>query len=278
MGEKLKISVWEVLYASTTIFTPYKFLFFSNRGVWGLKRIVMSQTEVLAIWGAVTGTIGTVAGLLGLWLRFRQHGLDKTKLLCESSFGFNSPNQPLHKLTIRSIGRRPVTIDNIRYFITPRDWKQRLTKPWQHKNGRWLWHQEPKQKAKLGEGEKTEISISLPDGIAITEIYKVEVIDQAGKAWPVNWQGSSRLQKLATQDTLDELTKENDKRLVSATGYRLGEKFFLETKFNTKPGRTGIPCGRGFWFLDAQKYQEKLKSIKDVQFDKFLTGEIEELT
>lgn len=50
----------------------------------------MSQTEVLAIWGAVTGTIGTFAGLLGLWLRFRQHGLDKPKLLCESSFGFDS--------------------------------------------------------------------------------------------------------------------------------------------------------------------------------------------
>jgi len=59
----------------------------------------MSQTEVLAIWGAVT--TGTVVGLLGLWLRFRQHGLDKAKLLCESSFGFDSPNRSLHKLTVR---------------------------------------------------------------------------------------------------------------------------------------------------------------------------------
>jgi len=237
----------------------------------------MSQTEAIAIWGAVTGTIGTVAGLLGLWLRFRQHGLDKAKLLCESSFGFGSPNRSLHKLIIRSVGRRPVVIDNIRYFITPRDWKHRLTKSWQHKKGRWLWHQEPKQNEKLGEGEKTEIGISLPDGIAITEIYKVEVVDQMGKAWPVDWQTSSRLKKVATQETLDEVAKENAKRIVSATGYRLGEKFFLETKFNTKPGRTGIPCGRSFWFLDAKKYQEKLQDIKDVQFDKFLSGEIEEL-
>jgi len=36
LGEKLKISVWEVPYASTTILTPYKSLFFANRGVWGL--------------------------------------------------------------------------------------------------------------------------------------------------------------------------------------------------------------------------------------------------
>ncbi|HKL00359.1 MAG TPA: hypothetical protein VJ943_08895, partial [Desulfotignum sp.] len=45
----------------------------------------------------------------------------------------------------------------------------------------------------------------------------------------------------ATQETLDEITNENDKRIVSVAGYRLGEKFFLETKFNTKPGRTGVP-------------------------------------
>jgi len=37
-GEKLKIFVWEVLYASTTNLTPYKSLFFANRGVWGLTR------------------------------------------------------------------------------------------------------------------------------------------------------------------------------------------------------------------------------------------------
>ncbi|MEM5531001.1 hypothetical protein [Pseudoalteromonas arctica] len=238
----------------------------------------MSQTEVLAIWGAVTGTVGAVAGLLGLWLRFRQHGLDKAKLLCESSFGFDSPNRSLHKLTVRSIGRRPVAIDNIRYFITPRDWKQRLIKSWHHKKGRWLWHQEPKQKIKLGEGEKTEISISLPNGIAITEIYKVGVVDQAGKAWPVKWEASSRLQKVATQETLDEIAKENDKRVVSATGYRLGEKYFLETKFNTKPSRSGTPCGRSFWFLDEKKYQEKLQNIKDIQLDQFLSGDIEELS
>lgn len=237
----------------------------------------MSQTEVLALWGAVTGTIGTVAGLLGLWLRFRQHGLDKPKLLCESSFGFDSPNRSLHKLTIRSIGRRPVAIDNVRYFIMPRDWKQRLVNYWHYKNERWLWHQEPKEKVKLGEGEKTEISISLPDGIAITEIYKVEVVDQAGKSWPVNWKNKSSLKKIATQEILDEVAKENDKRVVTATGYRLGEKYFLETKFNTKPNRTGSPCGISFWFLDAKKYQEKLDNIKNVQLDQFLSGEVEEL-
>ncbi len=237
----------------------------------------MNQTEVLAIWGALTGTIGAVAGLFGLWLRFRQHGLDKPKLVCESSFGFDSPNRPKHMLTIRSVGRRPIVIDNIRYFITPRNWKQRITKLWQHKKGRWLSHQEPKQKTKLTEGEKTEIRISLPDGLDITEIYKVELVDQTGKAWPIKWQSHLRLQKIATQETLDDFSEENEKRIVGATGYRLGERYFLETNFNTKPGRTGVACGKRFWFFDLKKYQEKLNEIKDLQASKFLSGEIEEL-
>ncbi|MFP1888881.1 hypothetical protein ACLEE6_03100 [Lonsdalea quercina] len=237
----------------------------------------MSQTEALAIWGAVTGTIGTVAGLLGLWLRFRQHSLDKASLLCESSFGFDLPNHPIHKLIIRSIGRRPVVIDYIRYYLTPKDWKQRITKAWQHKKGRWLWHQETKQKAKLNEGEKTEIGIHLPNGINITDIYRVEVIDQTGKLWPVNWISSSKLQKVATQEILDDFKKENDKRIVSAKGYRLGEKFFLETSFNTKPSRTGCPCGRGFWFLGFKEYQGKLQNVTCIQSDKFLSGDTEEI-
>lgn len=65
----------------------------------------MDQIELFAVWGAVTGTIGTFAGLLGLWLRFKQHGLDKPKLVCDASFEFDSPNHPKHKLTIRSLGR-----------------------------------------------------------------------------------------------------------------------------------------------------------------------------
>jgi hypothetical protein len=237
----------------------------------------MSQTDALALWGAITGTIGTVAGLLGLWLRFRQHGLDKPRLKCESSFGYDGPNSPKHKITVRAVGRRPVSIDSIRYFITPKNWKQRATRYWQHKSGRWLWNQQPQKKVKLSEGEKEEFRISLPDGLSITEIYKVQVIDQTGKSWPVKWLSQKRLQKVATQETIDEYSKENGTRVVSATGYRVGERFYLATTFNTKLGRNGKPCGKGFWFLDINKYREKLLDINENQSEKFLSGEIEEI-
>jgi len=235
----------------------------------------MSQTELLAIWGAVTGSIGTFAGLLGLWLRFRQHGLDKPKLQCESSFGFDSPTHVKHRIIIRSVGRRPVSVDKVRYFIAPRGWKQKLTRGWQHKNGIWLWNQEFQNTIKLNEGEKTEIGISLPKGLEITEIHKVSVIDQAGKFWPVKWPSISSLKKVATQEDLDRFDLENEKRIISAAGYRLGESYYLETKFDTKPRRTGVPCGRGFWFRDKNQYQDKLRDVKDIQAQKFMSGEIE---
>ncbi|CAO1665095.1 RING-type E3 ubiquitin transferase [Halomonas sp. NYA30] len=237
----------------------------------------MIQTEVLALWGAVTGTIGTLAGLLGLWLRFRQHGLNKPKLKCESSFGYDGPKTPKHKITVRAVGRRPVSIDYIKYFILPRTWRQRATKYFQHKKGRWIWRQHPKSAVKLNEGEKSEFFISLHESLCITEIYKVEVVDQTGHSWPVKWVSQKRLKSIATHEVLDEYNDENEKRIVGVTGYRVGERFYIGTSFNTKPVRTGKTCGRGFWFLDEEKYKEKLHDVIDYQAHRFLSGETEEI-
>jgi predicted DNA-binding antitoxin AbrB/MazE fold protein len=140
-----------------------------------------------------------------------------------------------------------------------------------------LWHQKPRESIKLNEGEKREVVISLPDGLDITDIYRVEVVDQTARRWPVKWVSKSRLCKTATQETLDEFADENDKRIVSATGYRVGERYYLDTKFNTKPARTGKPCGRGFWFFDVHKYREKLQDVKSTQASCFLSGEAEEI-
>lgn len=140
-----------------------------------------------------------------------------------------------------------------------------------------MWHQKPKESIKLNEGEKREIVISLPDGLNITDIYRVEVVDQTARRWPVKWASKSRLFKTATQEILDEFTDENDKRIVSLVGYRIGERYYLDTKFDTKPKRTDKLCRRGFWFFDVQKYREKLQEVKCNQASSFLSGEAEEI-
>lgn len=237
----------------------------------------MSQTEILAVWGAISGTIGTLVGLLGLWLRFRQHGLDRADLSCDSGFGYESPTHTQHKITIRSTGRRPVTIDHVRYFITPSDWRRRIIKSFLHRKNQWVWDQEPKTKEKLSEGEKTELKILLPRGVDITEVYKAQIIDQSGKSWPIKWPSTKTLTKIATTNKLVTITEENDKRVVHLVGHRLGERYFLEASFNTKPGRSGMPSGRFFWFPDEKKYLGKLKEIQNNQVGKFLSAEVEEI-
>jgi hypothetical protein len=47
-----------------------------------------SLTQTLALWGAVTCIIGTVAGIANWVLRFKQHKKDQPKLLCTSEFSF----------------------------------------------------------------------------------------------------------------------------------------------------------------------------------------------
>ncbi len=233
----------------------------------------MIQTEFLAIWGAATGTVGTAAGLFGLWLQFRQHSLDKPQLVCEASFGFDSPNRPNHKITIRSVGRRPVVIDNVKYFFRPKPWLHNITRAWQHKQGRWLLHQKLEEGGRLNEGEKNEITISLLDELDITDIYRVEVVDQTARRWPVKWASKSRLCKIATQEALDEFIDESENRIVSATGYRIGEKYYLSTQFDTKPRGTSKPFVNNILLFSEQSYRERLQDVKCNQARLFLYGE-----
>lgn len=235
-------------------------------------------TTALAIWGAVTGTVGTVAGVFGLWLRIRQHAQDKRKLRCKSFFGFDSPSHPTHHITVRSLGKRPVTLDHIRYYMIPRRRWHRLTKWVQYKRGRWLCNQEPRHVIKLADGEKSELRISLPDGVDISEICKVAVVDQTGKVWRAQWPRHRELLRIATSEKLEVVRQEEGVRNVLAIGHRLGKKYFIETQFKGQGTGSGQISGRGFWFMDKGKYQIKWANIKEQQMPAFLSGQINEIT
>lgn len=236
----------------------------------------MFETETLAIWGAITGSIGTIAGLINLWIRLKQHRLDVSKLECDSNFTYESPTTSKHKLIIRSVGRRPLTLDKIKYFIMPKTWTHKIIKKWHHNKEHYTYNQDLKN-TKLTEGEKIEFLISLPNGLEITDIYKVQVLDQAGKTWKVKWPSVATLIQIATKEELFSIEEENDKRFVVVKGCRLGKRYFIETKFDTKVKRTGMINGRSFWFVDAKKYLEKLQNIQDTQIIKFLASETESI-
>lgn len=240
-----------------------------------------SITRTLAIWGAVTGTIGTIAGIANLVLRFKQHKKDQPKLLCTSDFSFEHLSgevRPQHKVILRSVGKRPVTLDFIRYCINPTNFWQRLFKQRTWGLGRWVYDDALSKALHITEGKKEVISIKLPDGLSVTEIVKAEVHDQSGTIWPIAWPSQSKLEFLVHQEKLHESEESNENRVCKISGYTISGAYHIYTHWNPKPKDKNSFKGKFFHFKNEKEYQTKLKDIIEKQQPKLLTCEIDEIT
>ena len=239
-----------------------------------------SLTQTLAVWGAITGTIGTVAGIDNLVIRIKQHKKDQPKLMCSSDFSFEHSSgnvSPKHKLILRSVGKRPVTVDYIRYFIKPKPLWQRLFKQWAWLNKRWIYDDRPRNSLHITEGRKEELKISLPNGLSIPEILKVEVHDQAGKAWSVKWPSSRKLAVLVHYEQLHESEESNDSRLCKVSGYSASDSYHIYVHWNPVPKSKNQFKGKFFHFKNMKEYLAKLKDILENQQPKLLACEIDEI-
>lgn len=236
--------------------------------------------QILAIWGAVTGTIGTVAGVIGLILHYRAHKRDNPCLQCESDFSFEHSSgraSPKHKITIRSVGRRPVTVDYVRFFMRPgRRW-HRVFKWYHWSVKRWVYDQAPRRPIKLPEGTKEDILISVPNGFPLGEVQKAEVHDQAGNAWKVRWPRRGRLQTLIRSQALDDKQEENERQKCTAGGYLAGEHFYIDAQWNQEPAKKNSFKARLFRFQTRQEYDRKWTDLIENQIPRLLREEVSEI-
>lgn len=239
-----------------------------------------SLTQTLAIWGAVTGTIGTIAGIANLVLRFKQHKKDQPKLLCSSNFSFRhsaGTAQPKHKLILRSVGKRPVTVDYVRYFIKPKGYWQSLFRHRAWNQNRWIYDYKPRSTMQITEGKKEEIAISMPNGLSIPEIVKVEVYDQSGTAWKVKWPSPKKLETEVHHEQLHESEEANTERLCKVSGYTAAGKYHIYARWNPTPKNKNTYTGRFFHLKNEKEYQSKLRDVIDVQQPKLLACELDEI-
>lgn len=239
-----------------------------------------SLTQTLAIWGAITGTIGTVAGIANLILRMKQHKKDQPKLVCTSDFSFEHSSgsaRPQHKLILRSVGKRPVTVDHVRYFIRPKDFWQTLFKKRTWAKKRWIYDDKPRASMQITEGRKEEIRISMPNGLTIPEIVKVEIRDQAGQAWKVKWPTAKTLAKEVHHEQLHESEESNDDRICKVSGYTAGGKYYIYAHWNPTPRSKKSFKGRYFYLENSKEYQAKLCEILEIQQPKILSCELDEI-
>jgi len=244
---------------------------------------VLSGTQALAIWGAVTGTIGTITGALGLWLRFRQQKHDQARLKCEADFDFEVTNgvpRQKFKIVVRCVGRRPVTLDCIEYFYNPKDLKDRLLRARLWRGGKWRSKDEVgRQRAvSLSEGEKKEFPIEEMRLVHLDKVAKVCVLDQTGRHWPVLWPTPRQLVLKTRHGELDRIEEENPRRTCKIVGYYLRDDFYIFALWNKEPPSKSSSIGRTFHFDRRDAYARKLEEIRSVLLPKLLAEEIEEIT
>lgn len=242
---------------------------------------ISNLTQALAIWGAITGTIGTIAGIVNLVLRIKQHKGDRPNLLCSTDFSCEHCSGKVNqrqKVVVRSIGRRPVTPDFIRYFIKPTGFWNNLFRRLIWRSGRWIYEADCGNGGQITEGKKEEFKISLPSDLSITRIVGAAVCDQSGKAWKVRWPTPKKLAALVYYESFHYSEESNDDRLCKISGYATSNRFHIFTNWNPTPGNKNSFTGRHFRFSSKKEFQEKLDNLVEIQRPKMLSCEIDEIT
>lgn len=242
-----------------------------------LIRSAFNSTEQLAAWGAFTGSIGTITGALSLYLRFKQQKRDQVKLKCEANFDheFYHGPKPIkkYKIVVRSVGRRPVTIDHAQYRLGPLQFPDRLQRWTKWHKGEWVKNVEPKTKAALPEGTKIEIPIDA-DRISFEHVYQVKIFDQTGRFWPVSWPSRKKMQTITHYKELENIVEENTQQKVTLHGCEFQKKFRLTIHWNPQRGKKSPMEGRMFEFNSRKQYTDKVSALRQEKIPAFLINGI----
>lgn len=239
----------------------------------------MSVTSEIALWGAITGTIGTVTGVLALILRYREYRSDQAKLWCAPNFRFEHSAgmpRPMHTIVMRCVGKRPLSIEHVCYLLRPPKLHQRVIKRWLWRRNRWVYRQEPRQRIRLSEGESAEVSIALPKGVEYSDICAVRVMDQAGRSWPVRWPRRKEVERQVDCEVYEREEGWNCEYRVCISKYRAANRYHIYIECNTTPGAKGQIKGTYYNCRDANDFEEKINHIRNTVMPCLLQGKDDE--
>lgn len=237
-----------------------------------------SITQTLALWGAVTGVIGIIAGIANLVPKKQK--IDRPNLSHSLTLSVkHSPDatHSMHKLTLSSVGEPPVAIDYVRYFIKPKGFWQSLLRHREWYKNRWTYDYQPTSTIEITQGKKEELSILIPDGLSILDVAKVEIRDQSGYTWSVKWPSIKNLGIEERDEQLHESEESNTERLCKVSGYTASGKYHIYAYWNLTARNKACTKGRCFCFKNQNDYQAKLRDILDVQQPRILSCELDEI-
>jgi hypothetical protein len=191
----------------------------------------------------------------------------------DHEFHHGSNPRKNYKIVVRSVGRRPVTIDHAQYRLGPLEFPTKLQRWAKWRKGDWVRNVEPKNKVSLTEGTKIEIPIDV-ESISFEHVYKVKIVDQTGRFWPVAWPSRKKILTITHYKELDNLAEENPQQKVTLHGYEFQKKLKLTIFWNPEAGKKTAMKGRSFEFNSHKQYTDKVSVLKQEKIPVFLkTGE-----
>jgi len=196
------------------------------------------NTTNVAIWGAVTGTIGTLAGVANLYFRYKRHNNEKAILDCSSILEYESyagRPRPKYKIVARSRGQRSVSIDFIKYYLRPEEFWPSLPALLKWRTNQWIYEQQLRHdRVTLDEGRKAEFVIKLPNTTLLKHISKAVVVDESGKEWKVSWPSQATRRKLDCNEELETIEKKNGSLWCKAECNIAGGEYWIVTSWSSK--------------------------------------------
>ncbi len=252
---------------------------------WKLNNLIdlissgISDAGPIALWGAITGTLGTIIGLLNFRLRYNAQKKDRPKLKCKAVFERElSSGTPriFSNIIVRCIGRRPVTLDKIEYRFSPDSLKDRL-------QGTRLWHlgryvgvqtidQRRLGKAKsLSEGQKISLPIEKHFLAHSEKIVAVYVVDETDRKWRVQWPTGSHLKTNLQIELLDKFSGTGSRRSYELQSYRLQGRIYLYVQWKNSVS-PNTSKGKYLWFKNDTEYADKIAELKNTQLPQLIDG------
>ena len=243
----------------------------------------LSSVQNMAIWGAVTGTIGTVTGILSFILRFRHQKRDRAKLFCEADFSYElsngKPNQK-YGIIIRSVGRRPVSLDQIGFQYIPDNWKDRIIRQFLWRKGQFTGTDsiDRNKTITLPEGQKYVHRLSDFHVKHMEKTGRVFIRDQTGRKWKVRWPRPHKLKTLNHYEELQLVNEESASVKCQIIGFEHRDEFRIYAYRSPKPSGKGPATARNYAYKNRSEYDEKMQEIVDNQLPKILEEELQGFT
>ena len=240
-----------------------------------LVGFVNNNTQILAIWGAITGTLGSMIGVLSFIIKYKVYNKDKAllKIITNLGFTFNrSGIKQKNSITVVSVGKKTVFVESIQYFLRIENICRRFISFFYYNKGLYLHEYTFESIIEIQEGKNHKIDITLPKGLQLSDIKKIRIIDQTGKLWKVPWFTRNTITKKTKIVTIDNLELKRGDREISLKSSLVGCCYFLKYTFSGNHSMS-INSRR---FINRKQLDSYVKELK-IKIEQFLDNEIDKI-